>query len=62
MAGQGVNLGFGDAQELARTLARAVHTGHEIGQVVLLREFERERVLQNARMMAGVHAIKQVFG
>jgi 2-polyprenyl-6-methoxyphenol hydroxylase-like FAD-dependent oxidoreductase len=62
LAGQGVNLGFGDAQELARTVARAVTTGHDIGSVPLLREYERERLLQNTRMLTGVHTIKQMFG
>ena len=36
LAGQGVNLGFGDAQCLAAALAHAVETGRDLGELALL--------------------------
>jgi ubiquinone biosynthesis monooxygenase Coq6 len=32
LAGQGVNLGFGDAQALAAVIAKGVSTGRDIGE------------------------------
>ena len=36
LAGQGVNLGFADVQQLVDALAHAVETGHDIGELGLL--------------------------
>ena len=36
LAGQGVNLGFADVQQLVNALAHAVETGRDIGQLSLL--------------------------
>jgi hypothetical protein len=36
LAGQGVNLGFGDAAALADALATAVETGRDLGEMALL--------------------------
>ena len=36
LAGQGVNLGFADVQQLASALAHAVETGRDIGDLSLL--------------------------
>ena len=36
LAGQGVNLGFADVQQLASALAHAVETGRDIGDLGLL--------------------------
>lgn len=33
LAGQGVNLGFGDAASISRVVQKGVETGHDIGQV-----------------------------
>lgn len=35
LAGQGVNLGFGDAASLVRVVQKGIEIGHDIGQVVL---------------------------
>jgi 2-polyprenyl-6-methoxyphenol hydroxylase-like FAD-dependent oxidoreductase len=36
MAGQGVNLGFGDAEKLAAVLSEAVWLGRDVGEVIVL--------------------------
>lgn len=36
LAGQGVNLGFADVQQLVDALAHAVETGRDIGELGLL--------------------------
>lgn len=36
LAGQGVNLGFADVQQLVDALAHAVETGRDIGELSLL--------------------------
>jgi ubiquinone biosynthesis monooxygenase Coq6 len=36
LAGQGVNLGFGDVATLAKALSLAVETGRDIGELSLL--------------------------
>lgn len=36
LAGQGVNLGFADVQQLVEALAHAVETGRDIGDLSLL--------------------------
>jgi 2-polyprenyl-6-methoxyphenol hydroxylase-like FAD-dependent oxidoreductase len=42
LAGQGLNLGFGDARSLARVLIER-GPGRDIGERVVLRRYERER-------------------
>ncbi len=59
LAGQGVNLGFGDVAELARLLA-AEHPQH-CGDLSLLRRYERAR-REPVLMMQGVcHGLQQLF-
>lgn len=36
LAGQGVNLGFGDAEALVATIARAVDSGGDVGDLAIL--------------------------
>lgn len=33
MAGQGVNLGFGDARGLTETIERSIHNGQDFGEI-----------------------------
>eukprot|EP00884_Botryococcus_braunii_P012121 jgi/Botrbrau1/2090/Bobra.0047s0048.1 len=50
LAGQGVNLGFGDVRALANALASAVETGRDIGDATLLEE-EYEQPRQRSNML-----------
>ncbi|KAK9803505.1 hypothetical protein WJX73_010743 [Symbiochloris irregularis] len=62
LAGQGVNLGFGDVGALVSTLAHAVEAGRDIGELTLLEEmYERPRQRANVSMMAALDALKRVF-
>lgn len=62
MAGQGVNLGFGDAEALARAIALGVQTGQDIGESGVLDVYQSEAQANNKQMMAGVHAIAEIYG
>ncbi|MBK1643482.1 2-octaprenyl-3-methyl-6-methoxy-1,4-benzoquinol hydroxylase [Thiocapsa imhoffii] len=62
LAGQGVNLGFLDAAELAAAIALAGQRGREIGGLWALRRYERARRGDNAAMLAAMDLIKRVFG
>ena len=44
IAGQGVNLGFRDADQLAAMVGEAAHLGLDIGDEMLLRRYQRRRV------------------
>jgi len=63
LAGQGVNLGFGDVAQLSRALLEAVRVGRDVGDLGLLQaEYERPRMAANSAMMAGLHSLQQGFG
>lgn len=58
LAGQGVNLGFGDVALLTRLLT----TGQAVFQVRLLRRFERQRKAETVTAMHLFSALKTVYG
>ena len=62
MAGQGVNLGFLDAAQLADNLIRARAAGRNIGALASLRRFERARKGDNLAMLAAMDGFKRLFG
>lgn len=59
LAGQGVNLGFQDAQALANNLK--LLKAEQLGEMQLLRGFERERKAEAAKMVATMEGFKQLF-
>lgn len=59
LAGQGVNLGFGDARELERLLGNA--KGSDVGEWLLLRRYERARREAVLAMQLGCDALHQLF-
>lgn len=61
LAGQGVNLGFGDANSLVNILSAGIEVGADIGEVSLLEKYERERKLANVPMMAILDGFQRVF-
>jgi len=61
MAGQGLNLGIGDARELAETLLEAIQLGISVGDPTPLKSYEQKRQAANLQMQGGVHAIKTLF-
>lgn len=62
LAGQGVNLGFGDVKALVDAIAHATETGMDIGSMTLLEEdYERPRQQANISMTAALDGLKRVF-
>ncbi len=60
LAGQGVNLGFADAQVLAETLLRRDRDS-DIGNRRLLRRYERARKAANVSMLLATDALNRLF-
>ena len=61
LAGQGVNLGFADAQCLAHTIISAHDSHKPIGSFKTLRRFERSRRGDNLLMLEAMGIFKQLF-
>jgi len=62
LAGQGVNLGFLDAAELAAALDLALARRRDIGSMGTLRRYERARRGDNTAMLLAMDTFKRVFG
>ena len=61
LAGQGVNLGFADAQELAETLVSALTADEHPGDFPTLRQYERARKGDNQKMLLFVDGLNRLF-
>ncbi|CAK9155898.1 unnamed protein product [Ilex paraguariensis] len=61
LAGQGVNMGFGDAFSLSRVIAEGVAVGSDIGEVSLLKKYEADRKLANVTMMAVLDGFQKAY-
>jgi len=62
LAGQGVNLGFGDVEALAKAVAYAMQVGCDIGDGAILQsEYEAPQQKANLAMMAALEGLKRVF-
>ncbi|KAH7663677.1 ubiquinone biosynthesis monooxygenase Coq6 protein [Dioscorea alata] len=61
LAGQGVNLGFGDASTLAKIIAEGLSVGTDIGELSLLKKYERDRKAANVTMMAILDGFQRAF-
>ena len=62
LAGQGVNLGFGDARELAALLRDAAQRRADPGELLRLRKFERSRAEAILAMRLATKGLKGLFG
>ncbi len=62
LAGQGVNLGFLDAAELAAALDLSLGRRRDIATLWTLRRYERARRGENAAMLIAMDAFKRAFG
>jgi 2-octaprenylphenol hydroxylase len=62
LAGQGVNLGFLDAAELAAALILALGRRRDIASPWTLRRYERARRGENLAMLLAMDAFKRAFG
>ncbi|KAK1309731.1 hypothetical protein QJS10_CPA08g01157 [Acorus calamus] len=61
LAGQGVNLGFGDASSLSKVIAEGIMTGRDIGELSLLKKYEKDRMTANIAMMALIDGFQKAF-
>jgi 2-octaprenyl-3-methyl-6-methoxy-1,4-benzoquinol hydroxylase len=61
LAGQGVNLGFADAQCLAALLIKQFAAGADLAAPALLAQYESERRKANLLMMSAMDVFYQVF-
>jgi 2-polyprenyl-6-methoxyphenol hydroxylase-like FAD-dependent oxidoreductase len=60
LAGQGLNLGLGDAAELVRIIAQRPYW-RSVGDARLLRQYERSRKAEFALMGLANHSLQQLF-
>nr|XP_020446572.1 ubiquinone biosynthesis monooxygenase COQ6, mitochondrial [Monopterus albus] len=61
LAGQGVNLGFGDVACLTQLLSQAAFNGKDLGAIQHLLAYETERQRHNLPMMAAVDLMKRLY-
>lgn len=61
LAGQGLNLGLGDAECLARTIAYSVEHGMDIGDIGALEPYGRERYARAVEMGSGVDVLNSLY-
>lgn len=62
LAGQGVNIGFKDVIALSKVVSEAFAKGRLIGHISTLDKYQRERKLDNTKMITLMKAFKEVFG
>jgi len=61
LAGQGVNLGFADASELAEIVGRALQADENPGDLPILRKYERARKGANKTMLYFMDGLNRLF-
>jgi ubiquinone biosynthesis UbiH/UbiF/VisC/COQ6 family hydroxylase len=61
LAGQGMNLGLLDAAAVATVIEDALLAGEDVGDVKVLRRYERQRKGDNLAMMAAFDALNRLF-
>ncbi len=61
LAGQGVNLGLLDAAELGDVLQLALKRAENIGDITVLKRFERARYSENLKMALAMQGFKTLF-
>ena len=62
LAGQGANLGFSDAQVLAEEIASAYGRQLDLGDLSVLKRYQRRRKPENLATMAAMEGFKRLFG
>ncbi|XP_064621230.1 ubiquinone biosynthesis monooxygenase COQ6, mitochondrial-like isoform X2 [Lineus longissimus] len=62
LAGQGVNLGFGDAECLAEQISHAIYDGADIGALHYLQQYETIRQRHVIPVMATIDGLKRLYG
>jgi ubiquinone biosynthesis monooxygenase Coq6 len=61
LAGQGLNLGLADSESLSRIMIEGIRDGEDLGHMILLERYERERYAANAAMLLGCDGLNRLF-
>ncbi|UPR03532.1 ubiquinone biosynthesis monooxygenase COQ6 [Chloropicon primus] len=61
LAGQGVNIGFGDVECLMIVLQEALWSGQDYSDLLTLEKYSRERRIANAAMIRTLDAVKSLY-
>ncbi|XP_030854980.1 ubiquinone biosynthesis monooxygenase COQ6, mitochondrial [Strongylocentrotus purpuratus] len=61
LAGQGINLGFGDVTSLTQVLSEAASMGKDLGSVSHLEEYETQRQRHILPVMGTIDALKRLY-
>ncbi|CAM4570722.1 unnamed protein product [Lepidochelys olivacea] len=61
LAGQGVNMGFGDIACLTHHLSTAAFNGKDLGSIKHLLQFETDRQRHNLSLMAAIDLLKRLY-
>ncbi|KIJ65128.1 hypothetical protein HYDPIDRAFT_89241 [Hydnomerulius pinastri MD-312] len=61
LAGQGLNLGLGDVECLARCITQTLTQGGDIGAYTALRSYSRERYFANYKVMSAVDKLHKLY-
>lgn len=61
LAGQGVNLGFGDVTELTCVINEAIGNGMDIGSSICLKQYQSSRQQHNVAIMAAIHGFHLLY-
>lgn len=62
LAGQGVNLGLADVASLVSVIVDALNDKKDIGELKVLRRYERWRRADNRSMLVAMDGLKRLFG
>ncbi len=62
LAGQGVNLGLADVESLMTIIVEALNDKKDIGDLKVLRRYERWRRADNRSMLLAMDGLKRLFG
>ncbi|KAH3852894.1 ubiquinone biosynthesis monooxygenase COQ6, mitochondrial-like [Dreissena polymorpha] len=61
LAGQGVNLGFGDVIKLSEVIAKAAANGSDLGSLTYLKEYETSRQRKVLPVMATIDGLQRLY-
>jgi len=61
LAGQGVNLGFKDAQDFIKIISQAFKSGEDISSLSVLERYNRSRKIENKKILFAMRGFKKLF-